>query len=145
MDVFTKYGYFYEAWLFLRSMDIFTKHGSFSLRSMKRREGVFFAEGSKNGMYIKFHASQRSELQIIYILDSKICTSNITVLLQQSYIGHLKMFIQKVLVFFQDLLRNFIQQFIDDFVNNRLSHINDLQCFLRFWIDQGIERFRWRR
>jgi hypothetical protein len=82
-------------------------------------------------MYIKFHASQRSELQIIYILDSKICTSNITVLLQQSYIEHLKMFIQKVLVFFQDLLRNFIQQFIDDFVNNRFSHINNLQCFLR--------------
>jgi hypothetical protein len=35
-----------------------------------------------SGMYIKFHASQRNELQIIYILDSKIYTSNITVLLQ---------------------------------------------------------------
>jgi hypothetical protein len=33
--------------LSLQSMDIFKKHGSFSLRSMKRREGVFFAEGSK--------------------------------------------------------------------------------------------------
>jgi hypothetical protein len=96
-------------------------------------------------MYIKFHASQRRELQIIYILDSKICTSNITVLLQQSYIDHLKMFIQKVLVFFQDLLRNFIQQFINDFVNNRFSHINDLQCFLRFWLGQGFEWFQWRR
>jgi hypothetical protein len=50
-----------------------------------------------------------------------------------------------VLVFFQDFLRNFIEQFIDDFVNNRFSHINDLQCFLRFWIRQGIERFRQRR
>jgi hypothetical protein len=80
--------------MFLRSMDIFTKQGSFSLRSVKRREGVF-RRRLKNGMYMKFHASQRSELQIIYILDSKTCTSNITVLLQQSYIDHLKMFIQK--------------------------------------------------
>jgi hypothetical protein len=45
-------------------------------------------------MYIKFHASQRTELQIIYILDPKIFTSNITVLIQQSYIGRLKMFLQ---------------------------------------------------
>ena len=47
---------------FLRSMDIFTNHGSFSLRSMKRRKGVFRWR-LKNGMYIKFHASQRNELQ----------------------------------------------------------------------------------
>ena len=81
---FTKLGCFYEAWMFLRSMDIFTKHESFSLWSMKRREGVFSPEAQKQyGMYIKFHASQRAELQIIYILDSKICTRNITVLLQQ--------------------------------------------------------------
>jgi hypothetical protein len=45
-------------------------------------------------MYIKFHASQRTELKIIYILDSKICTSNITVLIQRSYIDRLKMFLQ---------------------------------------------------
>jgi hypothetical protein len=51
---------------------------------MKRREGVISPEAQKRyGTYIKFHASQRAELQIIYILDSKICTSNITVLLQQ--------------------------------------------------------------
>jgi hypothetical protein len=84
MDVCTKDGNFYEAWLFLRSLDIFTKHRSFSLQSMKRREGVFLPEAQKRyGTYIKFHASQRAELQIIYILDSKICTPNITVLLQQ--------------------------------------------------------------
>jgi hypothetical protein len=68
MDVFTKFGNFYEARLFLRSMDTLTKHKSFSLRSMKRRKGVF-RRRLKNGMYIKFHASQRTELQIIYILD----------------------------------------------------------------------------
>jgi hypothetical protein len=45
-------------------------------------------------MYIKFHASQRTELQIIYILDSKTCTSSITVLIQQSYIDNLEMFLQ---------------------------------------------------
>jgi hypothetical protein len=126
-------------------MDIFTKHESFFFMKHEKKGRCFFCRRLKNGMYIKFHASQRSELQIIYILDSKICTSNITVLLQQSHIDHLKMFIQKVLVFLQDLLRNFIQQFIDDFVNNRFRHINDFQCFLHFWIGQGIERFRWRR
>jgi hypothetical protein len=45
-------------------------------------------------MYIKFHASQRTELQIIYTLNSKICTSNITIFIQQSYIDRLKMFLQ---------------------------------------------------
>jgi hypothetical protein len=69
MDIFTKHGYFHEAWIFF-----FTKH--------EKKGRCFFVEGSKNGMYIKFHASQRNELQIIYILDSKIYTSNITVLLQ---------------------------------------------------------------
>jgi hypothetical protein len=48
-----------------------------------RKEGmVFFCRRLKNGMYIKFHASRRSELQIIYILDSKIYTSNIIFLSQ---------------------------------------------------------------
>jgi hypothetical protein len=55
---------------------------------------VFFRRRLENGMYIKFHASQITELQIIYTLDSKICTSNITVLVQQSYIYRLKMFLQ---------------------------------------------------
>jgi hypothetical protein len=78
--LFTKLGCFYEAWLFSRSTNFLL---------LKRREGVFSLK-AKNGMYIKFHVSQRTELQIIYILDSKICTSNITVLIQQSYIDHLK-------------------------------------------------------
>jgi hypothetical protein len=34
-------------------------------------------------MYIKFHASQRTELQTTYIVDSKLYTSNITDLVQQ--------------------------------------------------------------
>jgi hypothetical protein len=73
MDVCTKVGNFYVAWLFLRSMDISTKRRSFSLRRMKRREGVFSLEAQKRyDTYKKFHASQRTELQIIYILDSKI-------------------------------------------------------------------------
>jgi hypothetical protein len=75
-----KYGYSYEARIFL-----FMKHA--------KKGRCFFAEGSKK-VCIKFHASQRSELQIIYILDSKIYTSNITVLLQQNFIDHLKMFLQ---------------------------------------------------
>jgi hypothetical protein len=55
---------------------------------------VFFRRRLKNGTYIKFHASQRTELKIIYILDSKIYTSNITVLIQRSYIDRLEMFLQ---------------------------------------------------
>jgi hypothetical protein len=53
-------------------------------------------------MYIKFHASQRTKLKIIYILDSKICILNITVLIQRSYIDRLKMFLQ-----YQSSLRTF--------------------------------------
>jgi hypothetical protein len=45
-----------EAWISLRSMDFF------SLRSMQRREGVFSPK-AQNGMYVKFHASQRNKLQ----------------------------------------------------------------------------------
>jgi hypothetical protein len=60
---------------------------------MKRREGVF-SPNAQNGMHIKFHASQRTELQIIYTLNSKICTSNILVFIQRSYIDRLKMFLQ---------------------------------------------------
>jgi hypothetical protein len=41
MDIFTKHGCFYEAWMFLRSMDLF------SLGSMKRREGVFSPKAQK--------------------------------------------------------------------------------------------------
>jgi hypothetical protein len=53
-----KHGCFYEVWIFLRStvvflrsMDIFTKHESFSLRSMKRREGVFSPKAQKRYVY----------------------------------------------------------------------------------------------
>jgi hypothetical protein len=68
---------------------------------MKRRECVFSPK-AENGMYIKFHASQRTELQIIYTLNSKICTSIITVFIQRSYIDSLKMFLQ-----YQSSLRTF--------------------------------------
>jgi hypothetical protein len=85
--LFTKLGGFYEAWIFSWSTDF--------LFCEAWKEGkVFFCRRLKNGMYIKFHASQRTELQIIYTLDSKICTSNITVLIQRSYIDRLKMFLQ---------------------------------------------------
>jgi hypothetical protein len=47
----------YKAWI-----TFFTKHGSFSLRIMKRREGVFSPKAQK--WYVcKFHASQRNKLQ----------------------------------------------------------------------------------
>jgi hypothetical protein len=46
IDVFTELG------CSLRSVDILTKHKYSSLRSMKRREGVFSPK-AKNGTYIK--------------------------------------------------------------------------------------------
>ena len=49
--LFTKHGCFYEAWIFLQSMDVFTKHEFFSLRSMKRREGVFSPKAQKRYVY----------------------------------------------------------------------------------------------
>jgi hypothetical protein len=65
----------YEAWIFLQSMDFFfPKH---------EKKGRWFSPKAQKGMYKKFHASQRSKLQIVYILDSKLYTSNITVLVQQ--------------------------------------------------------------
>jgi hypothetical protein len=69
----------------------FTKYGWF-LRSIKTllyeawKEGkVFFRRRLKNGMYKKFHASQRTELQTIYILHSstkyyKHSSANVTLI-----------------------------------------------------------------
>jgi hypothetical protein len=52
MDLsFTKYEIFYEAWIFLRRLVICTRHGSLSLRSMKRREGVFSPKAQKWYVY----------------------------------------------------------------------------------------------
>jgi hypothetical protein len=45
-----------EAWIFLRSMDLF-------LYEAWKEGKVFFRRRLKNGMYVKFHASQRNELQ----------------------------------------------------------------------------------
>jgi hypothetical protein len=45
-----------EAWIFLRSMDLF-------LYEAWKEGKVFFRQRLKNGMYVKFHASQRNELQ----------------------------------------------------------------------------------
>jgi hypothetical protein len=73
----------YEALMFYKVWMIFTKHKSSSLRSMKRREGVFFRRRLKNGMYKKFHASQRTELQTTHILHSNLQALNITNIVQQ--------------------------------------------------------------
>jgi hypothetical protein len=61
----------YEALMFYKVWMIFTKHKSSSLRSMKRREGVF-SRRLKNGMYKKFHASQRTESETTHTLHSNL-------------------------------------------------------------------------
>jgi hypothetical protein len=71
MVVSTKLGYFHEARIFF-----FTKH--------EKKGRCFFARGLKTVRYVyKVSCIARAKLQIIYILDSKIYTPNITVLLQQ--------------------------------------------------------------
>jgi hypothetical protein len=72
VDVFTKFG------CSLQSVDVLTRHKNSSLRSMKRREGVFSPK-VKNGMYIKsFMHRKEVHCKIVYMLDSKLYTSNIT-------------------------------------------------------------------
>jgi hypothetical protein len=44
---------------------------------------VFFRRRLKNGMYKKFHASQRTELQTTHILHSNLQALNITNIVQQ--------------------------------------------------------------
>jgi hypothetical protein len=53
-----------EAWISLRSMDFFLYEAC--------KEGkVFFRQRLKNGMYVKFHASQRNKLQYFtYLIQS---------------------------------------------------------------------------
>jgi 6-phosphogluconate dehydrogenase len=46
-----KGSFVYEVGMCLRSMNIFTKHGFSSLRSMKRREGVFSPKAQKRYVY----------------------------------------------------------------------------------------------
>jgi hypothetical protein len=46
-----KGSFVYEAGMFLRGMDIFTKHEFSSLWSMKRREGVFSPKAQKRYVY----------------------------------------------------------------------------------------------
>jgi hypothetical protein len=54
MDIFMKHGCFYEVWIFSWSTDLF-------LYEAWKEGKVFFRRRLKNGMYIKFHASQRSD------------------------------------------------------------------------------------
>jgi hypothetical protein len=77
IDVFTELG------CSSRSMDILTKHNYSSLRSMKRREGVFSPKAQKQYVYKSFMHRKEVNCKIVYILDSKLYTSNITDLVQQ--------------------------------------------------------------
>ena len=68
----------YEALMFLRSLDvlyevwIFSRSINILLYEAWKEGKVFFRRRLKNGMYIKFHASQRTELQTIHILHSNL-------------------------------------------------------------------------
>jgi hypothetical protein len=79
IDVFTELG------CSLRSVDILTKHKYSSLRSMKRREGVFSLKAKKWYVYKSLMHRKEVNCKIVYILDSKLYTSNITDLVQQMF------------------------------------------------------------
>jgi hypothetical protein len=64
-----KHWCFYEAWIFLRSVDILTKHKYSSLRNMKRREGVFSPKAQKRYVYKSFMHRKEVNCKIVYILD----------------------------------------------------------------------------
>jgi hypothetical protein len=59
------------------------EHKYSSLRSMKRREGVFSPKAQKWYVYKSFMHHKEVNCKIVYILDSKLYTSNITDLVQQ--------------------------------------------------------------
>jgi hypothetical protein len=59
------------------------KHKYSSLRSMKRREGVFSPKAQKWYVYKSFMHRKEVNCKIVYILDPKLYTSNITDLVQQ--------------------------------------------------------------
>jgi hypothetical protein len=63
-------------------MDILTKHKYSSLRGMKRREGVFSLKAQKRYVYKSFMHPKEVNCKIVYILDSKLYTSNIADLVQ---------------------------------------------------------------
>jgi hypothetical protein len=65
-----------------RSVDILTRHKNSSLRSMKRREGVFSPKAQKRYVYKSFMHHKEVHCKIVYILDSKLYTSNVTDLVQ---------------------------------------------------------------
>ena len=75
--------FFMELGCSLQSVDILTKHKYSSLRSMKRREGVFSPKAQKRYVYKSFMHRKEVHCKIVYMLDSKLYTSNITDLVQQ--------------------------------------------------------------
>jgi hypothetical protein len=77
IDVFTELGYS------LQSVDILTKHKYSSLRSIKRREGVFSPKAQKRYVHKSFMHRKEVNCKIFCILDSKLYISNITDLVQQ--------------------------------------------------------------
>jgi predicted transcriptional regulator len=64
-------------------MDVFARHKNSSLRSMKRREGVFSPKAQKRYVYKSFMDRKEVHCKIVYMFDSKLYTSNITDLVQQ--------------------------------------------------------------
>jgi hypothetical protein len=76
ISLVTKRGiYFYEAWILLRNMDIF-------LYEAWKEGKMFFSSKAQKRYVCKVSCIAKKWITIIYIFDSKLHTTNITVLLQ---------------------------------------------------------------
>jgi hypothetical protein len=58
------------------------RHKNSSLRSMKKREGVFSPKAQKRYVYKSFMHRKEVHCKIVYMLDSKLYTSIVTDLIQ---------------------------------------------------------------
>jgi hypothetical protein len=106
-------------------MDVFTKHGFFSLQSMKKKGKVFFRRRLKNGMCIK-----------VSCIAKKRIINNLHIRFKALHIEYYNLVAAKLHYSSKNVFTistslpsgpspQFIQQFVNDFVNNRFGHIYD--------------------
>jgi hypothetical protein len=110
-----------------------TKHGYLSLWSMDLflyeawKEGkVFFRRRLKNSMCVNFMHRKEIKCNKLHIQFNITYSKYYIVFVTSSFSRCLLQFL------FKDLLCNFVQQFVHDFVDNGFSHVYNVQRFLHF-------------
>jgi hypothetical protein len=72
IDVFTKFG------CSLRSVDVLTRHKKFFFTKHEKKGRCFSPKAQKRFVYKSFMHRKEVHCKIVYMLDSKLYTSNIT-------------------------------------------------------------------